>query len=106
MLEADPAGEGLFVVADGEDVAQGIDLELVEVFVDDGVEERFKLDDARVDFGLLLLEEGIVGGGIGGVGGVLRVAETERLRTRVGEARFDCIDGTEDELVDGIDDVV
>lgn len=106
MLEADPAGEGLFVVADGEDVAQGIDLELVEVFVDDGVEERFKLDDARVDFGLLLLEEGIVGGGIGGVRGVWRVAETKGLGSGVGKPGFDCIDGTEDELVDGVDDVV
>lgn len=106
MLEADPAGKGLFVVADGEDIAQGVDLELVEVFVDDGVEQGFELDDARVDFGLLLLEEGIVGSGIGGVGGILRVAETERLGSRVREAGFDCIDGTEDELVDGIDDVV
>jgi len=49
-------------MSDGEDVPQRVDFELVKVLVDDVVEEGLELDDARVDFGLFLLEEGFVSG--------------------------------------------
>ena len=49
-------------MSDGEDVSQCVDFELVKVLVDDVVEEGFQLDDARVDFRLFLLEEGLLAG--------------------------------------------
>jgi septin family protein len=49
-------------MSDGEDVSQCVDFEFVEVFVDDVVEERFQLNDARVDFCLFLLKKGFVTG--------------------------------------------
>lgn len=49
-------------MSDGEDVSQRVDFELVKVFINDVVQERLQLDDARVDFGLFLLEEGLLTG--------------------------------------------
>jgi hypothetical protein len=49
-------------MSDCEDVSQCVNFEFVKVFVDDVVEEGFQLNDARVDFGLFLLEEGLLAG--------------------------------------------
>jgi hypothetical protein len=77
VFQAHPAREAFLLVADGENVTQGVDFELVKVFVDDVVEEGFELDDAGVDFVLFLLEQGVAAGFFGGVGGFWGGAEAD-----------------------------
>ena len=63
MIQPHPARQiprFLLIVPDSQDVSESVDLELVKVFVDSGVEEGFELDDSRIYFVLLEVEKRVL----------------------------------------------
>lgn len=95
-------------MAHGQNIAQYIDLEFVEIFVYGCVEEGFEFDYARVDFGLFGGGEGCGAFLFGGEGGELLWSEDEAelFCGCAAEAFFYGVDGAEDEFVDCVDYVV